>query len=187
MMKLISFTVLFVFIIFNTVINQALARVELEPQSLAKFKQYNAKTSPAEQKTIKRELTTKTSVSLIHQGYSDQNYEFSAKSLMVITNRDSYERELYKHSSDTAQTINFEQQKVLMVVSGNQPNSGSFLTITNVREFDDYVKIGVTLNIENPDDDCGYPAMIVNPYKIYTITSTKRIIFTEKIKRAKKC
>lgn len=187
MMKLLSFTVFFLFLSANAAFNQALARVESEPQSILEFKKARAKLKTTSKQPKSQEPVPRLEVSVIHQGFSDQNYDLSVKSLMVLTSLDSYERELYKHSAEQAQDVDFTRQQILLIDSGNQPNSAHYLSVTAISEYNDYVEVTVTLTLENQQDDCFYPSAIVHPYRFYTLDSKKRVLFKEQLQVAEPC
>jgi len=113
----------------------------------------------------------------LQHGYYTNSGTFTKKQSKVITGQSDYEDELLNYTSDTPQTADFSQGRVLLVDMGPRNTGGYDITVKSVDVTDEYITAHVQLSI--PGDNCTVTQAFTNPYQFVYIPTTKEVLISE--------
>jgi len=105
--------------------------------------------------------------------------EYTNKRSEIFIDQLDYENELLNYSNDTALTIDFTENKVLLVDMGRRPSGGNSISVSKLENFDQYALVTVTLSV--PGDNCGTASVLTNPFEFIQIATQKEILIKEEI------
>lgn len=116
---------------------------------------------------------------VIHQGIAPDSGGYTSKGYRVLTTDAAYQNELPVYSGDNPQTIDFEENRVILLDMGQRNTGGYGIGIESVSDAEDHVLVTVTLSV--PGRDCIVTQALTNPYQLVKINTDKEVLIQEKL------
>lgn len=116
----------------------------------------------------------------IEPPFSDNLDQGVSSKCLVLSTKESYEKQLALYSDDVPETVDFSVSRVLLLDNGVRPSSGYRMEVTDVAENENCITVTVVRTVPNPE--MAYASVITHPVKFYRIYGTKEIVIQEEIK-----
>ena len=105
--------------------------------------------------------------------------EYTNKRSEIFVDQLDYENELLNYSNETASTIDFTTNKVLLVDMGLRSSGGYSISVSKLEDFNQYALVTATLSV--PGDNCGTASVLTNPFEFIQIATKKEVLIKEEI------
>ena len=116
---------------------------------------------------------------VIHEASTNEFADVTHKLALVITDDETYERELLKRTSDPRVDVDFEKESLLLLGMGEKSTGGYSIEVTL---FDDESHLSAHVAYVFPGRGCEVSQALSNPYKFIKVESTQFITVREKIR-----
>jgi len=117
---------------------------------------------------------------ILHEGIYNEYADVVTKVSTVIATQNEYESELLKKSSKEVKSVDFDEERLVLIDMGTHNTGGYSINIESLSETSDQVTVGIISS--SPGDGCLVTQALTNPYKFIKLNTTKNIIFSEKVK-----
>ncbi len=114
---------------------------------------------------------------VLHENQYNEYANTTAKTVMVITNQNDYERELLTRSGEAIEQVDFEVSVILLIDMGPRNTGGYNVSLIAIKNLDSY--LGVTIEYSIPGEGCSTTQAITNPYQFISVANTRDILVNE--------